>query len=286
MSIDITEHYKLALRQHNHAADHRVKIVNGWCLIAGGLAVAFRIERELGWIVTSVGIFATWFMWSLDIRTRDGLKDWRRIGADIEKTMPEKQRYFTEVSANLYSPKHGALIDNAAFGIVFFLVVTTIYFLWKGSIDVSGFIIFGKAIITLFALVIIYLCWEKWKKARDILTPRETWKTICRVAIDFTILLWVVWVFVLFQVRLSSIWVVTWVLAILQVEFLIGAIWVYVERYRRVASLFSPSKEEIKKKIQEKAYSLWGKKGNIEGCALEDWLQAEKEIKHDIFASY
>ena len=128
MSVDTTEHYKLALQQHNHAADHRAKIIHGWCLMVATLAAAAWYAAEARLVIVLIGIFATVFMWALDLRTRDGLKDWRRIGGEIEKTMPEKQRYFQQVSANASSPKHGPLLDGCVFGIIVIFAFLTICF--------------------------------------------------------------------------------------------------------------------------------------------------------------
>jgi Protein of unknown function (DUF2934) len=37
--------------------------------------------------------------------------------------------------------------------------------------------------------------------------------------------------------------------------------------------------EDLRQKIQERAYAIWEGQGKLHGCDCEHWLQAEAEIK-------
>lgn len=109
MPIDITERYKLVFRQLNHAADYRVKIIQGLSWIYITLAGAFAWlqsgpNKSLSYIVPAVGAAATLLMWLADIRNCDGLRSWHTIGEQIEDDpaagIPKKeQRFFKQPSS-------------------------------------------------------------------------------------------------------------------------------------------------------------------------------------------
>ncbi len=130
--IDVAERYKIAIAQHNHVADLRVRIVQGWWLAYVALAVAFgwlySVSKPLTPAVPLIGIWLTFVMWSADIRNRHGLRDWRRIGASIEEEakIPESQRYFAYVSTQ-EGVRHGRVIDIAAVAAILLLASLAIF---------------------------------------------------------------------------------------------------------------------------------------------------------------
>jgi hypothetical protein len=137
MAIEIAERYKLALTQHNHVSDLRVKIVQGWWLSYAAFAAAFgwvhAEARLVSWVVTLAAAAVTALMWVADRRNRDGFRDWRDIGRSIETDpaagIPPEQRYFARLSNQ--TSLHSLAIDIGAGAIIVFLLAATVYLICK-----------------------------------------------------------------------------------------------------------------------------------------------------------
>jgi len=140
--IDLVEHYKLAIAQHNEATQLRVKIIQGWLLSYAALGAAFAwaqsVSPPISWTIPFAGIGVTLWMWSADIRNRDGFNDWRRIGASIEREaqLPEAQCYFVAMEnrgVDQRPPRvvsaitHGQIIDYSARIIITALAFATFW---------------------------------------------------------------------------------------------------------------------------------------------------------------
>ena len=207
MPVGPTEHYKLILQQHNHAADFRLKILYGWGLSYAELAITFNWvyeeAQEFSWIVPAVGIAITWLIWYFDAGNRHGLISWRNIGRkfEVKNHVPENQRYFKELTegglgfsgdtgtfgidnrGNLLSPwvDHGNLIDTASVVIISLLAVLTINLVWtygafSGKQDGPTLEILAKDTkvhITLLVWITVWLCWKKWSSIQ--LKTQKAW---------------------------------------------------------------------------------------------------------------
>lgn len=312
MPVDPTEHYKLILQQHNHAADFRLKILYGWGLSYAGLVITFNWvyekAREFSWIVPAVGIAITWLIWYFDVGNRHGIISWRKIGRVFEEKnhVPKSQSYFRELTpdglgfsidtatfgidkrGSLLSPRvdHGNLIDTTSVVIISLLAALTINLVWTcgaflgkqdyPTLEVSAKV--SKVIVTLLVWGSVWLCWKKWSSIQ--LKTEKAWKWFFYVIGISPVVGWVYFLWVIGSFPLAQSVLVSSVGGVIVLLNLILAIWLYVNRPRYVDKL------TLHRMIEERAYFIWENKGKQSGKDMENWLEAEENIKASVLCTF